>query len=231
VSHPLRWDPDLTRIRGGPSILRDPLRTALAASAVVLGIGALLPWADGFIGFLAKHFGGFDGASDGLILFVLAAILVVIARDRTFLRAIDGARRWTPMIIGLVCLGDWIIGRQQAEFEIGRWADQGGHGALAPGFYVAGVGALGVAVVGSFASLRRREGQTDGPASLIRLPRRSDIRTLATAIGALAGLGLAIAAAVSLFPPVAIGGVIVFFAGFGIVVGGYLGRLIGDRLI
>jgi hypothetical protein len=230
VSHPLRWDPELTKVRSGQSIIRDPLRTALAVSAIVLGIGSLMPWAEGFIGFLAKQFGGFEGANDGLILVVLAAILLVIARDPNFLRAGDGARRWVPMIIGLICLADWVIGRQQAEFAIGRWVDQGGRGALTPGFYVAGLGALGVALISSFASLRHHEGETGGPASLVRLPRRSDLRTLGTAIGALVGLALAVALAVSLFPPVAIGGVIIFFAGFGVVVGGYLGRWIGFRL-
>ena len=227
MSHPLRWDPELTKVRSGISILRDPLRTALAAAAIVLAIGSLLPWAEGFIGFLAKRFGGFDGASDGLILFVLAALLLFIARDPGFLSAPDGARRWTPLTIGLVCFGIWLIGRQQAEFEIGRWVDQGGRGALAPGFYVAGIGAIGVAAVGSFASLRRRAGEVGGPASLLRLPRRSDVPTLATAIGALIGLGVAVGTAVSLFPPVGIGGILVFFAGFGIIAGMYVGRTVG----
>jgi hypothetical protein len=230
MSHPLRWDPELTKVRSGISILRDPLRTSLAAAAIILAIGSLLPWAEGFIGFLAKRFGGFDGASDGLILFVLAVLLLAIARDPGFVSALDGARRWTPLTIGLVCFGIWLIGRQQAEFEIGRWVDQGGRGALAPGFYVAGVGAIGVALVGSYASLRRRAGEVGGPSSLLRLPRRSDLPTLATAIGCLIGLAIAVAAAVSLFPPIAIGGVIVFFAGFGIVAGGYLGRQIGGWL-
>jgi hypothetical protein len=230
VTHPLRWDPELTKVRSGPSIVRDPLRAALAVAALVLALGALLPWAEGFVGFLPKHFGGFDGASDGLILFVLAGILLVIARNPDFVRAPDGARRWTPMIIGLVCLGDWVIGRQQGQFEIGRWVDQGGHGTLTPGFYVAGIGALGVALVGSFASLRRRPGESGGPASLVRMPRRPDLPTLVTALGALGGLALSVALAVGLFPPVAIGGVIVFFAGFGVLAGGYLGRALGRRL-
>ena len=231
VSHPLRWDPELTRPRRGPSIFRDPLRTSLAVTAVILAIGAVMPWAQGFIGFLPKAYGGFEGASDGLILLVFAVILLVMARDSNFIRAQDGARRWAPMIIGLICLGDWVIGRQQAEFEIGRWVDQGGHGALTPGFLVAGVGTLGVALVGSFASLRHREGETGGPASLVRLPRRSDIPTLTTTIGALAGLAVSAFVAISVFPPVAIGGVIIFFAGFGIIVGAYLGRTIGRRLV
>jgi hypothetical protein len=101
---------------------------------------------------------------------------------------------------------------------------------LTLGFYVAGIGALGVAIVGSFASLHRREGETGGPASLFRMPRRSDLPTLMTALGALAGLAVSVALAVSLFPPVAIGGVIVFFAGFGVLTGGYLGRAIARWL-
>jgi hypothetical protein len=230
VSHPLRWDPELTKVRSGESIIRDPLRSALAVAAIVLAVGAFLPWAEGLIGYLPKHFGGFDGISDGSILFVLAAILVVIALDHDFVRARDGARRWTTMIIGLICLGDVAIGRQLADFEIAHWVDQGGHGALAPGFFIAGAGALGVALIGSYASLHRREGETGGPASLFRRPRRTDAKPLATTIGALAGLALAVAAAVSLFPPVTIGGVIIFFAGFGVVIGAYLGKAIGQRL-
>jgi hypothetical protein len=220
----------MTKVRSGHSMLRDPLRTGLAVAAIILAVGAALPWADGYIGYLAKHFGGFEGAQDGYILIVLAIILVVLARDTTFLAARDGARRWTPMVIGLVCLGDWFIGRQQAEFEIGRWLDQGGRGGLAPGFFVAGIGAIGVALSGSYSSLRHREGEVGGPSSVFRMPRRSDLPTLATAVGCLVGLAIAVAAAVSLFPPIAIGGVIVFFAGFGIVAGGYLGRQIGGWL-
>jgi hypothetical protein len=230
VSHPLRWDPELTKIRSGPSIIHDPLRTSLAVTAIILAIGAVQPWAEGFIGFLPKKFGGFEGASDGLILLVLAGILVFIARDRGFIRAADGARRWTPMIIGLICLADWIIGRQQAEFSIGRWVDQGGRGALTPGLYIAGVGALGVAVVTSFAALRHHEGESGGPASLVRLPRRSDIPTLTTVIGAILGAGLGVALAAAIVPPVAVGGLSIFTAGFGIVAGGYLGRAIGRWL-
>ena len=45
MTHPLRWDPELTKVRTGTSIVRDPLRASLAGAAIVLGIGAFLPWA------------------------------------------------------------------------------------------------------------------------------------------------------------------------------------------
>jgi hypothetical protein len=230
VSYPLRWDPDLTKAEKGPSILRDPLRAGLAAASIALAIGSLRPWAEGTAGFQPQQFGGFDGAGDGAILLFFAIALLLIARDRGFLRARDGARRWTPMIIGIICLADWFVARQQVELEIAQWVRPGGTGALTPGFYLAGLGALGAAVVGSFASLREGDGRGGGPVSLLRLPRRSDIPTLATSIGALVGLGFGATLAISIFPAAVVDAPLVFIAGFGVIAGGRLGRSVGRFL-
>jgi hypothetical protein len=230
VSYPLRWDPELTNAEKGPSILRDPLRASLAAASIALAIGSVRPWAEGTAGGQPQEFGGFDGAGDGAILLFFAICLLLIARDRGFLHARDGARRWTPMIVGIICLADWFIARQQVEFQIAQWVRPGGTGALAPGFYLAGLGALTAAVVGSFAGLRHGEGRDGGPASLLRRPRRSDIPTLATTIGALAGLGLGAAIAIEIFPATVVDAPLVFIAGFGVIAGARLGRVVGRRL-
>jgi hypothetical protein len=230
VSYPLRWDPDLTKVEKGPSVLRDPLRAALGVAGIALAVGSLLPWAEGTVGHQPRRFGGFDGAGDGAILLFLAIGILLIARDRGFVRARDGARRWAPMIIGLVCLADWIVARHQVELEIGQWVAPGGTGALSPGLYLAGLGSVGAAVVGSFASLRQGEGRAGGPVTLLRVPRRSDVPTLATTFGALLGLGLGAALALTIFPAAVVDAPLVFIAGFGVIAGARLGRALGGRL-
>jgi hypothetical protein len=230
VSHPLRWDPDLTKSEKGESILRDPPRAGLAVAGIALAVGSLRPWAEGTAGGQPQQFGGFDGAGDGAILLFFAIGLLLIARDRGFLHARDGARRWTPMIVGIICLADWFVARQQVEFQIAQWVRPGGSGALTPGFYLAGLGALTATVVGSFASLRQGEGRGGGPISLLRLPRRSDIPTLATAIGAFVGLGLGAAAALNIFPAAVANAPLVFIAGFGVIAGARLGQSVGRWL-
>jgi hypothetical protein len=230
MTHRLRWDPDLTKVERDPSILRDPLRAGLAASGLAIVIGCLQPWAEGMVGFQPQSFGGFDGAGDGAILVFLAIILLFMSRDRGFVEAGDGARRYLPMIVGLMCLGDWVIGRQQADLLIAGWLRTGGTGSLAPGFYLAGLGALGAAVVGSVASLRKGEGRTGGLGSLIRRPRRSDVPTLVASTGLLVGFLLGAGLALSVFPAAVVEAPLVFLAGFGAVAGAYLGRSIGGWL-
>lgn len=134
------------------------------------------------------------------------------------------------MIIGLICLADWIVARHQVELEIAQWVAPGGSGALTPGFYLAGLGGLGAAVVGSFASLRQGEGREGGPVSLLRLPRHSDVPTLATTIGALLGLGLGATLALNIFPAAVVDAPLVFTAGFGVIAGARLGRSVGRLL-
>jgi hypothetical protein len=230
VSYPLRWDPDLTKAEKGQSILRDPLRAGLAAAGIALAIGSLRPWAEGTAGGQPQQFGGLDGAGDGAILIFFAIGLLLVARDRGFLRARDGARRWTPMVVGIICLADWFVARQQVEMQIAQWVRPGGTGALAAGFYLSGLGALTAAVVGSFASLRKGEGRAGGPVSLLRRPRRSDVPTLAITIGALVGLALGAAVAIDIVPAAVVDAPLVFIASFGVLAGARLGQAVGRRL-
>ena len=212
----LRWDPDLTTARTGRPFYRDPLRLALAVGAGIMMVGALLPWAEGRVGFLPKQFGGLDGAADGLILATLGFVLFIIARSRDFLEAPDGARRWTPMLIGLVCFGIWLLGRQQAEQAIAAWEDDDGSGSIAIGWWVAGIGVLAVAILGSFVSLRR--------------PRRSDLEPIGASLGGIVGAIAAGAAALALFPATIVGAPLIFFAAIGFILGAYAGRRFGSEL-
>jgi hypothetical protein len=86
----LRWDEGLTKTRRGHAMLHSPLRLLMAAGAIIMIIGSFLPWAQGFLGLLPVQFGGFDRASDGLILTVFAVvILFIVVRMPDFLDAPD----------------------------------------------------------------------------------------------------------------------------------------------
>jgi hypothetical protein len=229
----LRWDPELTTDPGTRSLFRDPIRAGLVAGAIVMAVGAFMPWAEGHVGLLPKQFGGLDGAADGLIMSGFAIVLLVIARSPDFLESADGARRWAPMLIGLACLALWLLGRQQAEMAIHSWQEDSGGGTLSVGWWVAGVGTLIVAVVGSIASLRRRPGETKVSIRAIGVarPRRSSIGPLAAAIGAMVGTVAGAAFALAVFPPITVGAPMVFFGGLGLVFGGFAGSSIGRRLV
>lgn len=230
MSDRLRWDPNLTTARTGRPFHRDPLRLGLAIGGAIMMVGGFLPWAEGRIGFLDVRFGGLDGAADGLILSTFGLILLIIARSRDFLEAPDGGRRWTPMLVGLASLGIWLLGRRRAELSIAGWEDDDGTGSIVVGWWVAGIGVLLAAVVGSFASLRHHEGETSSPMSLLRWPRPSDFGPLGATIGAIGGALGAGVAAVAIFPPTTLSAPLLFFAGFGFVAGAYSGRRVGMGL-
>src|SRR5688500_20306189 len=101
----LRWDPGMTEVRRGRKLFREPLPTALAIGAVILMIGAFLPWAQGMIGFLPVSFGGMDGAADGLILATLALVLLLLAWKRDFTEPIGGIRRRPHPGVELIRVG------------------------------------------------------------------------------------------------------------------------------
>jgi hypothetical protein len=227
VAERLRWDDGLTRARSGRDLLHSPLRLSLAIGALIMFVGALMPWAEGLIGYLPVRFGGFDGAADGLILAAFAIVALLFARSRDFLDAPDGARRWAPLLLGLACVGIWVLGFQAAQITIQHWQDDDGHGSIAIGYWVAGLGVWIVAIVGAYATLRYHEGQTTDPTALLRLPRRSDLTPIATAIGAVVGLVGGALLAVSIVPPAAASAPMLFMGTIGLVVGGYAGRAVG----
>lgn len=226
----LRWDESLTESRRGRALLRDPLRLALIVGAVVMAIGAMMPWAEGMVGLLPVRFGGFDGAADGLILATLGLVLIGMAWKDDFLEAVDGARRWAPMLIGLACIALWLLGRQSAEIAIRHWEDDDGRGSLVVGYWIAGAGVLACAIAASIASLRRRPGETGFPVPRPRMPRRDDIESIAAAVGAITGAALGGFAVVNLFDSPALGVPLLFFVTLGLVFGAFAGQSVGRRL-
>ena len=67
------------------------------------------------------------------------------------------------MIGGAACVALWLLGGQQAAMEIRSWEEDSGGGSLAFGWWLAGAGAVLVAVVGSYASLRRHPDRSAAP--------------------------------------------------------------------
>lgn len=228
MTNRLRWDPELTTARTGRPFYRDPLRLGLAIGAVIMMIGGFLPWAEGHVGYLPMRFGGLDGASDGLIMATLGLVLLLMVRSADFLSAPDGGRRWAPMVIGLVCVGIWLLGRQRAELSIATWEDDAGGGSIVAGWWFAGLGVLLVAILGSYVSLRHHEGETSSPTALLRLPRRSDLVTLGATVGAVVGAVVGIAAALAIFSPTTVGAPLAFFFAGGFIAGAYAGRRLGQ---
>jgi hypothetical protein len=230
MTNPFRWDPSLTERRTDKPLVRDPLRLALLVGALVITIGAFLPWAEGMIGLLPVRFGGFDGAADGLTLATLGGVLILMAWKGDFLEAHDGARRWAPMLIGLACIALWLLGRQSAEITISHWENDDGSGSLVVGYWIAGAGVIAVAIAGSVASLRRRPGETRIPLPRPRLPRRDDIESLSAGVGAVAGAVIGAVATLNLFESPAVGVPLLFFGFLGFVFGGFAGQSVGRRL-
>ena len=220
----------MTKVRRGRKLLREPLPTALAVGAVILMIGAFLPWAQGMIGYLPVAFGGMDGAADGLILATLALVLLLVAWKDDFTEPIGGIRRWLPLSVGLVCVGIWVLGWQSANMAIARWADDDGRGSIVAGYWIAGAGVAIVAIVGAVVTLRPRQGEPRPPLPELRAPRRDDIPDIVAWIGAAVGAVVLGAAALALFDPVAVGIPLVFFGAIGAMLGVHWGRSIGRMM-
>jgi hypothetical protein len=226
----LRWDEQLTKAPAGPSILRDPMRLAYAIGAGIMFVGALLPWAEGLVGFLPKTFGGFEGAADGLILAAFAIIALLFAWRPDFLYAVEGARRFAPLFLGIGCVGIWLLGLQAANMAIAGWEKDDGHGSVVIGYWIAGLGVWIVALVGANATLRYHEGQTSDPTSLIRRPRWSDSGPILTWVGGIGGLIVGASLALATFSPVTVAAPMVFLGGFGMIAGAYAGRAVGNAV-
>jgi len=230
VSERLRWDDQLTRAARSGSILHHPIRLAYAIGAGIMFVGALLPWAEGLVGKLPVRFGGFDGAADGLILAGFALVALLFARSPEFMYAVDGPRRYAPMLLGLVSLGVWLLGWQAGQMAIAGWEDDDGSGTMVIGYWIAGIGVAIVAVVGSYATLRYHEGQTSNPTALVRVPRPSDLGPVLGWIGGIVGLFAGAAAALEIFPPITASAPMIFMAGIGLIAGFYVGRSVGRLL-
>lgn len=227
----LRWDPGLTERPHDPGLLRDPLRLAVVAGTMVFIVGSLLPWAEGMIGFLPVFYGGgLDPTADGFFLAILGAVLLFFVRDRGFVEAEDGPRRWAPMLIAIGGVVLWIVGSQSGATAIRRWEGDDGSGSLALGYWAAGIGVVTAAIAATIAALRRRPGEGAIRLPRPRLPGRSDVEGLLGAAGALVGMVVGVLGALAVFDPISVIVPLLFFGALGLIFGQFAGQSIGERL-
>lgn len=227
----LRWDESLTQGSRDPGLLRDPLRLAVVAGTIVFIVGALLPWAEGMIGFLPVFYGGgLDPTADGFFLAIVGAVLLFFVRDHGFVEATDGPKRWAPMLIALAGVVLWLVGSQSSATAIRRWEGDDGTGSLALGYWIAGAGVVTAAVAATIAAVRRRPGE--GPIRLPhpRLPGRGDVEGVLGAVGAVVGAVAGAVGALALFDPISVIVPLLFFGTLGLIFGQFAGQSIGARL-
>ena len=176
-------------------------------------VGALLPWAEGMVGLLPVRFGGFDGAADGLILAGFAIVALLFARSPDFMNAVDGARRWAPLLARPRLRRDLaarMAGRADADRRLGgrRRPRLDGDRLLDRRRRRRSI----VAVVGAYATLRYHEGQTSNPTALLRC-RGDPTRSRWGHGSAVWPAGRSVPrSALSIFPPVAASAPMLFMA-------------------
>ena len=169
----MAWQP--TRGRG----LLDTM--ALTPARIVVGIGAaltvvatLLPWAAGrapdVAGFEDVVFLGTQGAGDGVVLLIVAAI----AGFLTLHRAPAGSRvrvlRAMPAVLVLLAVSSWITGWRDASDEVDAWIRRGGSGGISVGVWLAGIG-IALMALGTIALLPqviRWKTQAGDPTDMLR---------------------------------------------------------------
>jgi hypothetical protein len=219
---PLRPTP---RERGLPGVFRDPVRTALLISGVLLFVGSLLDWIEVFQpGHGWTSISSFARAGDGAITLELGLIIGLIAwADRTATSRLP-ALIALPLVLGIASLLLMKLSFDSAQELLASLANGGGYGYLLPGFYVALAGALLATGLGAAAVLRARR-----HVSFTFEVRRA---TLAPILGGAVGAVLGMLAAVVLgenfgTDPTTTGSAVTLLVIVLAIVGGWLGSRVG----
>jgi len=140
-----------------PSALREPLRAATVASAIVTIVGTMLPFMRAFRpGTGWYDITGFEQTGDGGFVLELAIVAGVLVW-------IDGA--WNSRIVALVA-GPTVIGAasvlilrdfyQTGLVYLDGLKGSGGYGGFEPGFWIAVAGAVALTVTGGLETWRVR---------------------------------------------------------------------------
>ena len=125
----VEWQPHVVagaRLRG---FRDDPGRVVLLISAVLLFVGAFLPWASGLdplqkpITYTAQ-----EGLADGFLLMVLAAILAVMAGTRLLVETTSRTVQLLPLGLAVVAVAMWIGANRASIAAIKDWETLGGQG-------------------------------------------------------------------------------------------------------
>ena len=201
---------------------RDPARLLFLSAAILLVLGALLPWAVGLdaVG-RPDSYRPTQGTAEGVFFIAAALLMVYLARNDGTWTSTSRSLQLLPVLVAAVCVAMWIGADTYAQAVIDNWVRGGGSGAktTAPLVAAAGIAAILLATlvleVWRPAAVRAR---TEG------LLREWGIsRWTAAAIGAallLGALGAALALALSMLvfdaETMVLG---VFLAVFGLFIG------------
>jgi hypothetical protein len=144
----IEWQPHAApteRLRG---LRDDPGRILLLVAAVLLFVGAFLPWAEGIdaLGHPAAYTAQM-GLADGVILLVLALILAVMAGTRLLIETTSRTVQLLPLALAVVAVAMWIGADRTSLQYIADWIDSGGHGAQTAIRYTTALG-IGLIVAG-----------------------------------------------------------------------------------
>jgi len=225
----MRWEP--TKARRFASLLITPARVLVGLGAAVAVLAGIMPWAEGVApahaGMQPVFFSGLGGSGDGVVLLIVAAATGVLTLYRTPAESRVRSIRLAPAILVALAAMTWINGYRAAVAEIAAWGRRGGHGGIAPGLWLAGIGILAMAAGCTWLlpQVIRWHPRADDPADIVSVGA-GDVAAIAGGLaGTFVGAGLGITAALGITGPSIIG-----MIALGAVFGGLLGAYGGTRL-
>ena len=222
----MRWQP--TRARRFSSLLLEPARIVVGIGGACVVLGGCMPWADGvapsYAGTGPEFFSGLGGAGDGLVELFLGAITAFLVLHRTPAGSRVRTVRLLPAILVVLAALTWISGYRAAIDAIDTWVKRGGHGTIAPGLWLVGVGVLLMAAgtLRLLPSALRWQSEAGDPGDLVAVSRGGVAVAIASLAGTVVGAGLGISIGLSLTGPMVLG-MLAFGATFGGLFGAYGG--------
>ena len=137
------------------STLRRPDRLLAAVGVGVVAVAAFLPWVTSVdVKGVSQVLGGFDGAADGFIEFLIGAGLLAVLASRGAQTSRVRTVQLLPAILGSVCLLIALDAVRAAQAHLDAIQLQGGRGELQPGLWLLVLGASVAACGGLVASVR-----------------------------------------------------------------------------
>jgi hypothetical protein len=225
-----------------PSLLREPPRALVAVGAIVAIASSPLPWAarTEIAGDESKT--GWQGTADGFLIAFCAAVLIVLALNRSAVGSRIPIIRRLPAIFGVTVILLWFSGLRSMDSAIDVWRLQGYDGAYQPWLFICLIGCLMLAAGGVWlgsrpipSEARPSKVRLDAEAEAVELKRVAVSGRAGRAgldwIGVVAGAIVAVAAIVA-------GGIdrtagspgLVIGAVAGAIAGAAISRWIGERL-
>jgi len=231
----MRWQP--TKARRFSSMLLEPARIVVGVGAAMAFIGGFMPWADGTVpglsGMGPEFFSGLGGAGDGLVVILLSGIVGVLTLHRTPAQSRVRTVRLLPAIFVWLIAMSWISGYRAASDAIDSWAHRGGHGSIAPGLWLVGLGIV-LMTAGTLYLLPpvlRWRSSSDDPGDLLKVTWGGVAVFVAALVGIVVGAAFGIELGLSITGSMVIMGALALGATFGGLAGAYIGAWAMRRVI